>query len=140
MPEVEFDLVTKEYKYSEEYDQHINLLRAKIGKQLTGFSNRFSGELGVSLDKACFNIAGVGSLPVTKNYKYDSFTWRGIIEMKKEAPNIGLTDYILGGVSMSGKSNVFIKPQKPDNEDKLVAGKLREHPLVKFMLQALPPG
>ena len=140
MPEVEYDLTTKTYKPSFEFEQHTSLIKAKIGKQLLNFSNRFKEELGVTLDRACFNIAGVGALPATKNYKYGGYTWRGIVEIKADGENIGLTDYIMQGTEAVIKENIFAKPKKISNVDMLIKGKLREHPLVKFMLQKLPPG
>lgn len=140
LPSMEFDIERKEFKNTDEFDNFTNIIRGKIGKQLITFSNRYTKELGVTLDRACFNLAGVGALPVTKNFKYDGYTWRGIIEIKKEGDNIGLTDYIMGGITSQGKQNVFSSRKKVDVEDRLIAGKLREHPLVKFMLQPLPAG
>lgn len=140
IPNMEFDMERKEFKNTDEFDNFTNIFRGKIGKQLVTFSNRYTKELGVTLDKACFNLACVGALPVTKNYKYDNFTWRGIVELANKKENIGLTDYIMGGITSQGKINIFSSRKKVDVEDRLIAGKLREHPLVKFMLQPLPAG
>lgn len=52
MPVVEFSIDKKEYKANEEFDNFTNIFRGKIGKQLVIFSNRYTKELGVNLDKA----------------------------------------------------------------------------------------
>jgi hypothetical protein len=135
-----FNLSTNEYELNEEFDNQCNILRAKIGKQLIRFANKFRDELGVNVDKSCFNIAAVCALPVTKNYKYNGFTWRGVISIVNKGENVGLTDYILSGVVPLTHTSVFAKSRKQDIADRLVGGKLREHLLVQFMLQPLPIG
>jgi hypothetical protein len=136
MPNVLFNKEKSEYTSNDEFDNYVSMLRNKIGKQLLRFSmsGKFT-ELGVTVDKASFNLAGVCALPVTKNYKYDGYTWRGIIELKAEGENVGLTDYIAGGLTPTeGKANVFSKSKLPRFEDKLIAGKLRDNSLIRLML------
>ena len=138
VPNREFDKRTNTYIDNEEFEDCVGLLRAKIGKELLKLSKKYEDELGVSIDKASFNLAGVCGLTSTKNYKYDGFTWRGILELVKNGENIGLTDYIIN--IKKDKKFIFVQPREAKNIDRLIPGKLREHPLVRFMLQSLPVG
>lgn len=138
MPTLIFDNKTKTYDINRQFEQYCSLLRDGIGKQLKKFSEKYIKELSVDVDKAGFNIASVSALPVTKNYKYKGFTWRGVIEIVDKGKNDGLTDYIMQYKKENLPEVISIK--MPNINDKLIAGKLRDHPLVKFMLQKLPTG
>ena len=142
IPLCDFDNMTKTYLHNSEFDKVKEIIRNGIGKNILQFTNRFKEELNVDVDKSCFLISNVGALPVTKNYKYDGFTWRGIVEMKK-GKNIGLSDYILSkedDIIKFKQKNIF-SSRKQFRQDIIRPGKLAEHVLVKFMLENdLPEG
>ena len=108
-----------------------------IGKDIKKFCDEFKDSLGVEIDKSAFNIGRVGALPFTKNFKYNGFRWRGIIEMKNGV-NTGLTDYIMSKLKdiKSYKENkVFNKTKILEEEYKIKSdGEFFNNPLVKFIM------
>lgn len=124
---------------TEEFRKTKQLIKDGIGKDILKFSKKVSHKLNldVEVDKAVFNIGRVAALPFTKNFKYGSFTWRGILNLQK-GENSGLTDYILsyyGKIKTFDTRGVFIKYKSLLNEDILKKGHLREHLLIRFMLE-----
>jgi hypothetical protein len=125
---------------NEEFTKIKQLIKDGIGKDILKFSKNISHKLklDVEVDKAVFNIGRVAALPFTKNFKYGSFTWRGILDLQK-GENSGLTDYILsyyGKIKTFDTRGVLIKYKSSLlNEDILKKGHLREHLLIKFMLE-----
>lgn len=104
-----------------------------IGKNIKKFCDRHTDELQVEIDKTGFNIGRVAALPVTKNFKYGGFTWRGIVELKNEE-NIGLSDYILTFEDKEDiKKNIF-KYNPISSQFRIKKGKLLDHNLIKFLL------
>jgi hypothetical protein len=144
LPNLTFNMTHKIFEHSDEFEKLKNIIKKGIGAEIVRFSNKLKKELGVEIDKSVFNINRVGALPVTKNFKFDGFTWRGIIDMK-DGVNEGLSDYIL-----SKEYNYdFYKNKKPfkstssalQYQDRMIEGKLNEHKLIRFMLdEPLPYG
>jgi hypothetical protein len=143
MPNPHYDFETKAYDYTEEYEIMNNLLRMGIGKDIIKFCNTFKDELNVNLDISCFKLAGVASLPFTKNYKFGGFTWRGIIELK-HGVNVGLTDYVLSkqrDIKLYKEKNPFVKNKGAKKQNLIKSEDLEKHPLIRFMLDNdLPHG
>jgi len=135
LPNVIFDNSTKLYQINDEFELIKSLIKSGIGRQIARFCKKFRDVLKVEVDTSVFYIGKVGALPVTKNYKYDGFTWRGIIDMKDEE-NTGLSDYILSAVDDKDKfkrQNVFTSSNLT-RDNILRPGKLRQNKLVKLML------
>lgn len=138
MPIVKFNKANDIYlpEYNEEFDKIKLMMKTGIGKQIKTFSNKFK-DYKVELDMTGFTIGRVGALPVTKNYKYNTFRWRGIIELV-EGENIGLSDYILefaGTDKVIGQRNIFGKSKALIPKLHIRKGKLEENKLCKFMLE-----
>lgn len=148
--DVDFDVIKNNddifYKPIEnkEYVKIKDLLRNGVGNQILKFSKKIAKQyfddngikLNAVVDKSVFNIGRVGALPVTKNYKYDSFTWRGVVELK-EGANTGLSDYVLYVIENSKKytnDNIFTKSRALRSNNRFVKGKIKEHLLIRFML------
>jgi hypothetical protein len=142
LPGLSFDLATKMFLENDEMEQLKNLIREGIGKEIVTFSKKHRDEFNVEVDKSGFNIGRVASLPFTKNYKYWSFTWRGIVEMKS-GTNAGLSDYCLmklKDIKHWRTQTVFVK-HKANHKSQLKSDGIFTHPLVKFMLDNdLPHG
>ena len=136
LPEVEFNNQTKSYIQNNEFDKTKQTIPKGIGQDILRFSRKYIDELGVEVDKACFNISRVCALPFTKNYKYDGFTWRGIIEIQNGI-NVGLSDYVLSkeeDVEVYKQKNVFTTKALKSN-NRIRKGKLKDNILIKFMLE-----
>lgn len=135
LPNVVFNNESKMFLHSDEFEQIKLLVKNGIGKQIAKFCRRYRDDLKVEVDTSVFFIGKVGALPCTKNYKYDGFTWRGIIDMKN-GENVGLSDYILSAVDDNEKFkkyNVFISSTLT-RDNILRPGKLRQNKLVRMML------
>ena len=145
VPDKIFDSKMKLFEVNDEFDKIKDLIKEGIGKQILRFANKFIKEnkLNADLDKSVFNLRRVGALPFTKNFKYDSFTWRGIIDMHDQ-PNIGLTDYLFLSVEDNEtfkKKNIFVKSSGTKRENMLSQSNFHKHPLVRFLLDSeLPYG
>lgn len=136
MPEIEYDSKTKMYVPNEEYERTKEIIRKGIGMQISRFCRKFKAELMVDLDKSGFNVGRVAALPVTKNFKYNTFKWRGIVELVDEE-NLGLTDYVLSkweNLKLYENKNVFVKSRNIGKE-RIRVGKLMKHRLAKAMLE-----
>ena len=147
VPEVDYD---NGFIVNSEFEKIRNLIKLSIGKQTDKFAKYFlkkymeehNIELNVEIDTKCFNLSRVGSLPFTKNYKYDGFTWRGILELKNGL-NSGISDYILLNVKDKikfKKINIFetkgISLAHRFSEDEFI-----NHPVIRLMLEVdLPYG
>jgi hypothetical protein len=126
------------FEYSEEFDRLKNIIKEGIGKETMKFAAQYESTLKVNIDSVALNIGRVGALPVTKNFKYGGFTWRGIVEMQSGV-NEGLSDYILSKKRDKPKFKEYTKKaftgttsQAINNYiEPLVPGKLSEHPLVQ---------
>jgi len=94
MPTRTFHMDTKQYEHNVEFEKLKKVIRDGIGKRATAFSSHFRDAYNCEVDPLALNIGRVAALPATKNFKYDGFTWRGIIEMK-DGINEGLSDFIL---------------------------------------------
>lgn len=142
IPEIEYNTQNKIYIESKEYIKIKNIIREGIGKDILRFCRKYETELQVEVDKSGFNIGRVAALPSTKNFKYGGFTWRGIVQLETGV-NEGLSDYVL-----SKEDNIVIYESKAvfskkslHSRDRLVAGKLKNNILIKFMLENdLPEG
>jgi hypothetical protein len=142
MPEIEFNSQYKTYIESKDYIKLKDIIREGIGKDIRRFCRKYEKELQVEIDKSGFNIGRVAALPSTKNFKYDGFTWRGIVELQNGV-NEGFSDYVLSkedDVVVYESKAVFSK-KSLNSRDRLVPGKLKNNILVKFMLEhELPYG
>lgn len=154
LPEVEYckgkDVYGKEvfsYITNANFEKAKKILYETIGQHMASYVQHFMKKNGVDnveIDRAGFRIAQVGALPVTKNYKYDGFRWRGIVDMKTGI-NRGLSDYIFEMSEHMEKIYVkdFSGYSKVDifNNKRITSGLLRKHKLIKFMLEnELPAG
>ena len=143
LPDVEFINKDKIFLFGKEFEEMRDLIRSGMGYEIKKFSLKFRDELNVDLDKSGFNIGRVGALPVTKNLKYNTFKWRGIIDLK-DGVNEGLSDYILSkldDIKTFKEKNVFFKSKSLLPGDRIKPGKFFEHELVRYMLKAhLPYG
>ena len=94
LPKLTYNSETKRYEHNPEFDKIKNIIKEGVGKEAISFASRFEKDLNVTIDAVALNIGRVAALPVTKNFKYGGFTWRGILDMK-DGVNKGLSDYIL---------------------------------------------
>lgn len=131
-------------KNNYEFEKIKSLFTVGLKQQILGFANRkLKNHLGVFVDSGAFKLMQVSALPFTKNYKYDSFTWRGIIELKNDEPNEGLADYILAIKCHSLRENsVFTRrPKAIDPRHTLKLKAIREHVVSRLFLDyQLPYG
>lgn len=137
MPSPGFNEKLKVYEYNRGYEELKKIVAKGIGADIVKFGKQFQEELGVEIDKTCFSLSRVGALPVTKNFKYKTFRWRSIVEMK-DKPNDGFSDYVLSKIENIKKfkeQNVFFKSSAHLPKTRIRKGKLMEHKLVKFMLE-----
>lgn len=152
MPNVEYKPVKDStgkniYMYipTKEFVKAKELIPKTLGDSLIKYIKKYCRTKkldNVDIDKAGFRLAQVGALPVTKNYKFGGFTWRGIVELK-DGENVGLCDYILDrGEGIKTAVNIFsISTASLNRKKRLKQGKLKENELVKFMLENnLPAG
>lgn len=142
LPEIDYDSKNNMYIESKDYIKIKSLIRETIGKDILKFCFKYKNELGVEVDKSGFNIGRVAALPYTKNFKYDGFTWRGIVELNNGV-NDGISDYILSkenDIVIYQSKSVFSK-KALSSRDRLIPGKLKNNILFKFMLDNdLPEG
>lgn len=143
IPDQEFDAKQNMFLANAEYEKIKEIIRMGIGKDILTFCKQYKEELGVEVDKACFNLSRVVALPFSKNYKYDGFTWRGIIDLKEQR-NDGLTDHIMSkqeDIALYKSKNVFGQSSSLLQRDRIKPGKLADNILVRFMLDnELPYG
>jgi hypothetical protein len=136
MPSLTFNNDKKYFESSIEFDNMKALLRNSIGKDMLKFSKKFTLDFNADVDKSCFGIGKVGALPFTKNFKYDGFTWRGIIDLKSGS-NIGLTDYLLNSmkdVKEYKKKSVFVTTKAKAPKHIIGEEGAENHPLIRFGL------
>lgn len=147
VPEVEYVKTDKVYSYvtSPEFDKTKQIVYEGFGKHMIKFANRIKKELGienVEMDKAGFRMAQVGALPVTKNYKFGGFRWRGIVHIENGV-NVGLSDYILNITDKEVVKHykpIFGGEKRVMSESRLIEGKLEQNPIIQLMLTDLPQG
>jgi len=164
MPDIEYNVVKVENKkqyfpiLNNDFN-NIKILTKRIGQQIKRYVNnlcRTKTELiekynnilsenkeeleNIDLDETSYRIAQVASLPFTKNFKYNGFLWRGIIEIKDTDSNIGLTDHLIymnedTKKYSSNKNNIFVsKGRKLEKGYYIKNGELEKNILCKFML------
>jgi len=142
LPTLTYNSKIGEYIINDEFDKVKRILINGIGKLIRKFAKNYREELNVEIDK-CFNIGRVGALPCTKNYKYDGFTWRGIVELK-HGINEGLTDYCIGMYEKENKyvkKKIFAVSKGLNLRYRIREGQLKENPIVRLMLDNdLPRG
>jgi len=142
LPEIDFNLQYKTYIENKDYAKLKNIIREGIGKDILRFCHKYENDLQVEVDKSGFNIGRVAALPSTKNFKYDGFTWRGIVELQN-GTNEDFSDYILSKENdiVTYESKAIFSKKSLNSRDRLVPGKLKHNILVKFMLEhELPYG
>lgn len=150
VPEVKYEkLDDGNYAYipNAEFTKAKMIIQETIGKSMRKYINKFKREneiINVEIDKAAFRMAQVAALPVTKNFKFNGYRWRGVVNLKN-GKNEGLSDYILemGEKVVSREpSNIFGYTKKRlDSKKRLITGKLKENSLVQLMLnENLPAG
>jgi hypothetical protein len=119
-----------------------NVIKDGIGKILPGFSVLFEEEYGVEIDSTCFNAGRVGALPGSFNLKYDKMIPRGIVELKQDEQNLGLSDY-LNDLYKSRKSRIRTKKSYEDNQNiieltkeyEIKSNTLQKNNIVDLMLK-----
>lgn len=142
LPEIEFNSQYKTYIENKDYTKLKSIIREGIGKDIMRFCRKYENELQVEVDKSGFNMGRVAALPSTKNFKYDGFTWRGIVELKNGV-NEDFSDYILSKENdiVTYESKSIFSKKSLNSRDRLVPGKLKNNILIKFMLENnLPEG
>lgn len=134
LPELEYDAKSNMHMVDSEFMNLQNLIRKGIGSDLVKWSKNFDISNFVEIDSSGFNIGRVAALPYSKNFKYDTQRWRGIVEMGKET-NEGLTDYLFQRVESASnvKTNRVFKPILKHNY-KISSILLEDNKLVRFML------
>jgi len=141
IPDATFDDESKTYITNDDFEKMRRIMSQGIGKDILKFSRKFKEELEVSIDKSVSNLSRVGALPVTKNFKYNTFRWRGIVELK-DGVNDGLSDYVLSkeeDIELYKSKQVFVV--KSLGKERIKPGRLAYNPIVKFMLgNDLPEG
>ena len=138
IPSTTFDNETKTYMDTEEFTKIKMLVREGIGAQMLSFSKKFSEELNVFVDPSVFKLSVVGALPFSKNFKYAGVRWRGLIELKNEGENVGLSDYILqylDNIKTFKEKNPFGGHKSINLGYRIKEGQLEKDPLVRFMLE-----
>lgn len=135
LPKLAFDSETKRFQYNPEFEKLKNIIKDGVGKEAISFTSRFEKDLRVTIDAVALNIGRVAALPVTKNFKYGGFTWRGIIDMKNGV-NKGLSDYILSrktDIKHYNSLKVFkVQPKEYFEYDfqPFTAGNISNHPWI----------
>jgi len=114
------------------------IIREGIGKDILKFTRQTikKKELLVEVDKTCFRMAQVGALHCSKNFKYDTYRWRGIVEIKHNK-NSGLADYIWSretDIKKFKQGSPFVNYRVLDS-DKIQSGKLMKHKLIQFVIK-----
>jgi len=136
LPTRKYNEEKKEFEYDKEFFDISDYIRNGIGKQILNFCKKHKKELNVGVDRSCFNIGRVCALPFTKNFKYDSFTWRGIVEIQNKE-NIGLSDYILNvfeKTDFKNYGNIFNKQKLVRPKNFIKKGELGKNPIVRLIL------
>lgn len=141
IPFRKFNVEFNRYESNDNFEDIKKIVKEGIGKQILMFVK--NQKMGVCIDKNVFDLGRVGALPFTKNFKYDTSRWRGIIEIKNEGRNEGITDYIMS--LKTSKPDFFSKDVFdvgiPGYSDIIRKGGLRKNKLVRFMLtNNLPEG
>jgi hypothetical protein len=147
VPEVEYikNDTTYDYIPNDEFTKVKFVVYEGIGKDMMVYINKIKNGLNlenVEVDRAGFKMSQVCALPVTKNYKYDGFRWRGIVHIENGV-NVGLSDYIINRGEKETRrayKPIFGGVKRLDVNSRLVEGKLAENPIIKLMLTDLPPG
>jgi hypothetical protein len=151
MPRVEYSKSIVEGKEVFNYVANSQFNRTKamlyecIGKDMIRFVRKAAKDNNLTnfeIDKAGFKVAQVGALHCTKNYKYNGFRWRGIVDLQN-GENTGLSDYIItiADKLKAPQTYIFNKNTSIDINKRLVAGHLSENILIKFMIEHdLPAG
>ena len=156
MPQVEFSSM-KRYNTAKKVEETIfyatpndkynkikDTIKVGVGKQIMEFANSFINKykeqneivLNAMVDKTGFNIGRVAALPFTKNYKYNGYTWRGIVELQDRA-NEGLADYVTevaAGTKVRNERDFMIVHRPLADENKIKAGELEKNTLAKYLL------
>jgi len=142
LPQMKFNEEEMCYEYNEEFELIKKIMKSGVGNKLMKFGKKFP-ELNIDIDKAAFDLARVGALPYSINYKYNTKRWRAIVDMK-DGVNDGLTDNIR---SYETDIKEFRKIHKRMykvtlTEDEILKEKeLFTHPLVEwFLSRQFPAG
>jgi len=148
IPDVEFEKViqhnTNTNKKEEVFLPHFNddfelmkkLIPSGIGRDIKKFTRKYEDTLNVEVDDMVFKLSGVGALPFTKNIKYKTFRWRGIITIEA-GTNKGLSDYVMlkeQNIQLYKKKNILAKSRAILAKDRIYKNKFDEHILIRFML------
>ena len=136
IPNRTYNMDKKYYEHSEEFDKLKGLVKEAVGTNIKRYTKCYEDELMVEIDTSGFNINRVCALPVTKNFKYNSYQWRGIIEMK-DGTNDGLSDYILSkmnDVKFFKSKNLFVKHKNTNSKLLIKPGKLKENVMVRLLM------
>jgi hypothetical protein len=146
MPTVSFDAAKKEYIENDEFERIKAVVRNGIGDQIIKFARKFRDKYGCEVDSGALKLMQVAALPFTKNFKYDSFRWRGILDLKNNSTlqNKGLSDFVLSirneNIGNFKSKNIF-SSGTIKAENLIRKGELMNHPLVMFLMENdLPHG
>jgi hypothetical protein len=141
IPEPEYNQETSTYIEDALFNNMKNTIRLGIGKVLSSFSTKFRKEYNVEVDNSGFNMGRVGALHKSFNFKYDIPIPRGIVEIKSEGTNDGMSDY-LKHIFESKQEIIELKKQFNKNtktvllkEYKIIENALNKNVLVDLMLK-----
>jgi len=136
LPNLEYDSKSSIFIPNNNFDRIKKIFNKGFGAEISRFINKFKDELQVEVDTSALRLASVGALPITKNYKYGGYTWRGVIDIQ-DGKNEGLSDYILSkevDVKEYKKINPFKGDYELSEDKKLKEGRLKQNQLLYFML------
>jgi len=106
-----------------------DIIKKGIGKVLEKFSTKFKDEYNVEIDGTGFNLGRVGALPYSMNLKLKNkniILPRGIVELKNEESNEGLSDYLKSLVS-----NTYEKSKLKRNFDTIGVVMSKDYDILK---------
>jgi hypothetical protein len=141
IPECEFDIKTEMFIETNEYKNYKELIRKGIGAQLSSLLDKNKIMFGCEIDNSVFKLSMPAALPNSKNFKYDTFRWRGIVYMNKDKNiiNEGFADYcykFIDDIKQFKKDNLFTGPVYKiiSAEKRIKPGQLMNNPLVQLMM------
>lgn len=140
LPEPEYNEEGRTYIETPEFVETKNTILKGIGTILESYSKLYEEELNVGIDKTGFNMGRVAALHGSFNLKYDKPIPRGILEIKKEKQNEGLTKYAQEVYKEKNKrqqETIQIKqeqtPIKLNEEQRILQNQLNKNILIQLM-------
>ena len=138
IPEYEYDEKNQIIE-TDETDTYGSLMKTAMQHLATKYSTS-----NVDVDITGFEIARVGRLPFSRNFKKDSPKSAGVIEIVNDEKNIGLYDYIMNfwdSVLEDKKKIKQYSDKRIYNEFAITEDNIKNSPFIKMLLkEELPVG